>query len=302
MVTRRLGFECQLGDNTGSFGTPAWRNNKWAQDITINEEPGGVIDATDRFAQSETSLATRFKLSYDVTGIWQGNTSQTLFRTRFLSGAVFDVSVLDRVSTASVASSGLGHRGEMLVKKFALEFPLEGEQKLSITLVPHGQYATGQGVVVYTDATTALGTADAAGTRKYGKDASINNGSNSPLAGIRDWRLNLEWITANSSDRSLSFDTEVPTIMSYTVEAEFAWAADDSTLAAIRTAYNAHSALASYSFLDGAYATSGSWGLQSDMEVTKFTKTAMIKDLQIYSVTFKPRSNVSGTLPTFITI
>jgi hypothetical protein len=212
---------------------------------------------------------------------------------------VLDLSVLDRLSAASVASQGLGHRGEMLVKKFSLEFPLEGEQKLSDTCVPHGNYTSGHAVVVYTDATTALGTTDVAGTRKFGKSASINNGSNTPLTGIRDFKLNLEWLTADASDRGSDFDMEVNTLMQYSVEAEFAWDDADTTLAAIRTAYNAHSALAAYSFLDGPYATAGSWGLTSDMEVTKFAYRGPLKDLQLYSVTFEPRSN--GTLPTFIT-
>ncbi len=301
MPAKRLGKDATFNDNTGSFGTPAWRAHKWIRDIVRNEDPGGKIDATDRFHASVTNLTTRYKLSYDIDGIWQANTSQTALRTAFLAGSVLDLAVLDRISTATSPSSGLGHRGECLIKKFSLEFPLNGEQKLSITVVPHGNYASGQSVVTYTDATTVLGTADAAGTRKLGKTGSINNAAGTPLTGIRDFKLNLEWVTANASDRASEFELEVPTQMQYTVECEFAWDANDTTLTAIRTAYNAHSALATYFVLDGAYATSGSWGLNSDFVVTKFAYKGPLKDLQLYSVTLEPRSNAT-TLPTFVTI
>lgn len=301
MPTKRLGKGKQFADNTGSFGSPAWREHKWIMDINVNEEPGGVIDATDRFADSHVELTTRYKWSCDINGIWADSTSQGILRTAFLAGSVQDLSVLDRLSAASVASQGLGHRGEMLVKKWEMDFPLEGEQKLAITIVPHGQYAATQNIALYTDITTALGTADSAGTRKLGKNASINNAVGTPLTGIRDWKMTLEWITADASDRNMDFDCEIPTQMQYTIEAEFAWDATDSTLVAIRTAYTTSAALATYNFLDGPYATAGSWGLRSDVAVTKFQNTGRLKDLQLYSVTFRPRSNAT-TLPTFVTI
>lgn len=299
MPAIRMGKGAQFADNTGTAGSPAWRNHKWVRDITRNEDPSAMIDATDRFVDYELSLATRYKLSYDIDGIWQANTSQTALRTAFLAGTMLDLSVLDRLSVITTASSGLGHRGDMLVKKFSLEFPVNGEQKLSITAVPYANYTTA--VVVYTDATTALGTADAAGTRKFGKTASINNAAGTPLPGIIDWKLNMEWITATVMNRNNDYDMELPTQMQISIEANFAWDASDTTLAAIRTAYNAHSALATYYFLDGAYATVGSWGLNSDVEVSKFAWKGPLKDKQEYSVTFVPRSNATTT-PTFTTI
>lgn len=299
MPTLRMGKDATFNDNTGSAGSPAWRANKWVRDITVNEDPAGVIDATDRFVPYDLSLATRFKLSYDVDGIWQGNTSQGVLRTAFLAGTSVDIAVLDRISVVTVASQGLGHRGDMLIKKFSIEFPLNGEQKLSISCVPYGSYTTI--IQTYTDTTTVLGTADAAGTRKFGKAGSINNASGTPLPGIRDWKLNMEWGTANAGNRVSDFDTEMPTQMAISIEADFAWDASDTTLTAIRTAYNAHSALATYFFLDGPYATVGSWGLNTDVEVTKFAYKGPLKDLQLYNVEFKPRSNATTT-PTFVTI
>lgn len=300
MPTIRLGKGAQFSDNTGSAGSPAWRNNKWVRDITRNEEPGGVIDATDRFVDYQLSLATRYKLSYDVDGIWHGNTSQVVFRTAFLAGTTtVDVGVFDRVSVVTSASNGLGHRGDMFVKKFSLEFPLNGEQKLSITCVPYANYTTA--IVGYTDITTVLGTADSPGTRKIGKNASINNASDTPLTGIRDWKMSMEWNTVNAGNRVSDFDMELPTQMNIVIEADFAWDASDTTLAAIRTAYYAHTQLTDYTFLDGAFATSGSWGLNADVEVTKLAWKGELKGLQLYSVTMVPRSNYT-TAPAFITI
>ena len=120
MPAKRLGKDAIVGDNTGTVGTPAWRSNKWIQDITRNDEPGAVFNGTDRFVAYETKGATRYNVSYDFNGIWQANTSQTKFRTAFLAGAgnvsltgSLDLAVLDRAA----ATSGLGHRGEWVIKK-----------------------------------------------------------------------------------------------------------------------------------------------------------------------------------------
>ena len=134
-----------------------------------------------------------------------------------------------------------------------------------------------------------------------GKVASINNAANTALTGIRDWKINMEWLTANSGNRISDYDTEMPTQMQISIAAEFAWDATDATLTALRTAYNAHTILADYLFLDNAFSVSGAWGPNLDVEVTKFAKKAALRDLQLYSVTFVPRSNYT-TAPAFITI
>ena len=303
MPTKRLGKDAILGDNTGSFGAPAWHSNKWIQDLSRTEEPGAVIDSTDRFAASVTKLAARFNLSYDFNGIWQANTSQVKLRTAFLASAgnvsataSLDLAVLDRAA----ATSGLGHRGEWLIKKFALEFPLLGEQKLACTIVPFANYTTAQQVAVYTDASGSAGTADAAGTRKLGKSASVNNSAGTPVTGARDIKLNLEWVHADGNDRSFDFNAFLATQLMYTVEFDVIWDASDSTITAFRTAYNAHTAYDGF-ILDGAYATSGSWGVHSDWEVTSFAWKAALKEGQLYNVKLEPHGNYT-TAPTFVTI
>ncbi len=296
MPSKKLGKDAIVGDNTGSFGSPAWRANKWIQDLSRTEEPGAVIDSTDRFASAVTKLATRFNLSYDFNGIWQANTSQLKMRTAFLAGTSLDLAVLDRAAT----TSGVGHRGEFLFKKFAFEFPLQGEQKLAVTIVPYGNYTTAQQVAVYTDATGSPGTADAAGTRKLGKNASLNNSGGTPVTGARDIKLSLEWNLADANDRAIDFNAFLATQLMLTAEFDVIWDATDATITAFRTAYNAHSAYDGY-ILDGAYATSGSWGVHSDWEVTSFAWKAALKEGQLYNVKLEPHGNAT-TLPTFVTL
>jgi hypothetical protein len=291
-----MGKDAIIARNTGSWESPAWASIKSVRDIMVNDEPGGIIDATDKFAASETKLPTRYKISYDFDAIWQANTSQYALRTAFLAGSVLDLAVLDRAATGS----GIGHRGEWLVNKFAFEMPLLGEQKLSVQIVPHANYASGQAVASYTDDTLSAGTADSAGTRKRGKDASINNSGGTPVTGARDIKLTLEWGTADGSDRASDFALFLPTQMKYTVEFDIIWDASDSTITALRTAYLAHSAYDGY-VLDGAYATSGSWGLHSDFAVTGFAKKMNLREGQLISVKLEPHGNYS-TAPTFVTI
>ena len=296
MPTKRLGKNAIVGDNTGSFGTPAWRANNWVQDLSRSDEPGAVIDSTDRFAASVTKLATRYNVAYDFNGIWQGNTSQTKFRTAFLAGTSLDLAFLDRPA----ATSGVGHRGEWLIKKFALEFPLLGEQKLAVQCVPYGNYTATQQVAVYTDASGSAGTADAAGTRKLGKNASLNNSSGTPVTAARDIKLMLEWNVADANDRAVDFNLFLATQMTYSVEFDVIWDASDTTIVAFRTAFNAHSAYDGY-VLDGPYATTGSWGVHADWQVTSFAWKAALKEGQLYSVKLEPFGN-GTTLPTFVTI
>ncbi len=298
-MSKRLGKDGTLSDNTGTFGAPAWRAIKSFKDITLNLEPVNNIDTTDRFIDYKTELPASYKLSIEANTIWNKNTSQTAIRTAFLAGTFKEFAVLDRAPAFGGVGGGLGVRGEMLVKKFSLTFPLHGEQKLDVTIVPHGIHTASQGAQFYTDATATAGTADAAGTKRLGRIGTINY-SGASVTRTGDIKLNLEWATTPGDDRELTFATEIPTQMMTSVEAELLWDPDVASVAIFRTAFTTHATL-ELKVLDGLIATNGTWGLHSDFAVKSFNHKLPLTERQSISVTLVPHGNATNQ-PTFITI
>lgn len=281
-------------DTAGNFASPTWRSIKSAKGLTVNRAPSTIIDTSNRFVDVETKKASRLKVSVDADFIWNAGTAQTLLRTAFLAGSAIDLGVFD----GPAGSTPRGLRGEWLLTKWALEWSLGSEQKLSTTLMPHGNYTAGQSVA-YADG-GAAGTADTAANNKLGKDAICAVANGTAITGIRDMKLNLEHITEDASDRGCNFDCYVPTRMKIGAEVTYV---EDSSVAAIvafRTAHEAGSALDLW-LLDGPYATTGSWGVHSDWVITGFNKAGELNGLQLITCQLEPAGDYT-TAATFVTI
>ena len=295
MPAKKLGKNGILARNTGNFAAPAWSRIGSLKDITINRAPSAVIDSTDRFQHVKTSIPIRYKVGVDTTTIWDGGTAQTALRDACLAGTVLDLAVLD--GPAAEASEGL--RGEWLISKFALDMSLTAEQKLSISLMPHGNHAAGQGVSFYTDLSGAPGVADVKATKKQGQFASVNDALAIPILGIRDIKLGLEWDTADAGDREDQFEKFLPTQFKVDAEITFAWDSSVAGLVAFYTAFKTHATLA-LSILDGPFAVAGSWGALADWSITDFGHTMPLTEGQIVTAKLMPAGN-SATLTSFIT-
>lgn len=296
MVAKKLGFNKTINRNGNTFGSPSWIPLIAATSIRETREPSGTPDTSDRLTNTYSTLPTRYKIAVDFDGLWNKGAGLTAIRTAFLAASVIDLAVLD----GQPATGAKGYRGEWAVTKFNLDFPLIGEQKVSCTIKPHGNHTASQAVSTYTDATMAAGTAETASNKRLGAVASVNNSGGTPLTAIRDWKLNLEWAEFDAGDRADNFDKVLLTQMKISAELNFLWDTSDSTLTAIRTAFEAHSALDLY-LLDGAYATSGSWGVHADFAVTAFNHEAPLTDGQKVTVNLTPHGNATTT-PTFVTI
>lgn len=300
MAYSPLGKYAILADNTGNFGAPAWRAIKSFKDIMLNQEPQGIVDATDRFVDYVLELPTRYKIGVTASAIWNKNTTLTAIRTAFLAGSVKEFAVLDRPAADGGAGGGLGIRGEMLVKKMTFSYPLNGPQMLDIELVGHGIHTASQNIQFYTDATAAAGTADAAGTKRLGKVASINTAAGAAITRTGDLKVSLEWVTGDFSDRTHDYAVEGPTQMRITAEAELFWQPGTANVLAFRTAFLANSDI-DLSILDDAYSTSGAWGPDMDWRVKSFNHRFPLTERQSISVVLTPSAN-GTTLPSFLTI
>lgn len=297
MANKLLGFNATINRNGSIFATPAWIPLIVAKDIKENREPAGTPDTSDRATNNYSTIGTRYKVSFDFDALWNKGAGLTALRTAFLAGnsGVIDLSVLDR----QPATSGTGHRGEFAVTKFNLDFPLLGEQKLSTSIVPHASHAAGQAVGTYTDATVSAGTPETPSTKRMGQVASVNTSGGTPIGEIRDWKLNLEWTTADAGDRNDLFEKVLLTQIRISAELNFLWDTTIANLVAFKTAFEAHSAIDLW-LLDGAYATGGSWGVHADWAVTNFSKDDPLTDGQKVTVTLMPHGN-AVTTPTFVT-
>lgn len=296
MVAKKLGFNKTICRNSGSFGSPAWIPLIGATNIKENREPGGTPDTSDRLTNTYSTLPTRYKISVDFDALWNKGAGLTAIRTAFLDQSVIDLAVLD----AQPATGGKGYRGEWTVTKFNFDFPLLGAQTLAVSIRPHGNHTTSQAVAAYTDATVSAGTPETASNKRTGAIASVNNSGGTPLTAIRDWKLGLEWAEFEAGDRADGYEKGLTTQIKVSAELNFLWDTSDSTLTAIRTAFEAHSALELF-LLDGAYATSGSWGVHADFAVTAFNHDAPLTDGQKVTVSLMPHGN-AVTTPTFVTL
>lgn len=300
MAYSPLGKNAILADNTGNFAAPAWRAIKSFKDITLNQEPAAVVDATDRFVAYVLELPTRFKIGVTANAIWNKNTTLTAIRTAFLAGTEKEFAVLDRAAADGGAGGGLGIRGQMLVKKFNLSYPLNGPQMLDVELVGFGHHTASQNIQFYTDATASAGTADAAGTKRLGKVASINTAAGAAITRTGDLKVSLEWNTAQFGNRTHDYEVESPTFMKITAEAELFWDPDVAAVLAFRTAFINNTDI-DLSILDDAYTTSGAWGPDMDWRVKSFNHKKPLTERQSISVVLTPSAN-GTTLPSFLTI
>ncbi len=290
-TTKKLGTDFVLARNTGSYASPTHPVLANAKDIKFTFEPSGKFDSSDRSGLGNTVIPTRYKVMVNFKALWDGGTALTALRTSFLAGSAILMSVFD------AATSGKGVKGWWAVTSFSPDFPLQDGQPLDITLQPHGNAADVMALIT-NGATTG---ADTVGTKKLGTTASINSSAGSPYTFMQDIKFSIEpGALFDSSDRSQLFDTVIPTRFQYKANAKFIWDPAVAGNLAFYTAVTTGAPIELF-ILDGAYATSGSWGVHSDWAVTAFSNTADLQAGQQIDVELVPHGN-GTTAPTVVTL
>lgn len=297
-MAKLLGKDACVCRDSGSWASPAHIPIIGARDIKINRKPSGMFDSTDRESASTIVVATQIptRQSAEVTfgALWNGGAGLTALRNAFAAGTAIRLAALHKLPT----NGGKGLRGDWLVKKFGLKFPLAEGQPIDISLVPHGLYTNA--VATYTDASVSAGTAETQADKKLGSSASLNDDSDAPITAARDFSFSAEWECEKSDDRGVEFETFMPTQLKISAEAEFIWDEANPQLAAFRTAFDAKSPII-LSMMDGAYATTGSWGIKAGWAVADFPTEANLKAGQIVKVKLEPHGNAADPLE-FVTI
>ncbi len=295
-MPRPLGTELTMNRNTGAgFSSPAWTHIRGLQDVKLNIQPAAMVKSSDRSVNVDTEVPTRYKVEVDATAFWNGGTGLTALRAAFLNATPIELAVL----YGPAATSKKGVRAEWAVTQFPIDFPLGDNQKIAIKLQPHADYTNAP--LFYTDATTTAGTAETISTKKIGAAAAVCASGGTPIGAAMDIKLGLQpGALIDSSDRDSLFDVVKPTRFKFEPEFSFLWNPANAQLMSLYTAATTNAPIELY-ILDGAYATSGSWGVHSDWAINGFPIDAKLKDGQQVTVKLTPHGD--GTVaPIFYTV
>jgi hypothetical protein len=295
-MPRPLGTDLTMNRNTGAgYSSPAWTNIRGLHDVKLNIQPGAMVKSSDRSVNIDTEVPTRYKVEVDASAFWNGGPGLTALRAAFLNGMPIELAVL----YGPAATSKKGVRAEWAVTQFPIDFPLGDNQKIAIKLQPHADYTNAP--LFYTDATTTVGTAETISTKKIGAAACVCASGGTPIGAAMEIKLNLQpGALIDSSDRDSLFDVVKPTRFKFEPEFTFLWNPTNTQLMAIYTAATTNAPIELY-ILDGAYATSGSWGVHSEWAVNGFPIDAKLKDGQQVTVKLTPHGD--GTVaPAFYTV
>jgi hypothetical protein len=132
-MATKLGLECKLYRNTGTYGTPVWDLISNAQDVTVTLEKGeadlSVRGSTWRARRSTLKDATMdFTMLYD-----SADADFTAMKDSYINGTEVDVVALDGLSSVA-GSQGLRVTGEVFT--LTRNEPLEEGLTVPISIRP----------------------------------------------------------------------------------------------------------------------------------------------------------------------
>jgi hypothetical protein len=287
-VGKNLGKNNCFCLNSGSFGANKFVPIISARDIKVARKPAASFDSTDRTTQISTVIPVRQSAEVTLSAIWNGGAGLTALRNAWLNGTVLSAAAY---LEGPPATGAYGLIGDWIVSKFPIKQPLAGGQMIDITLQPAANYVNR--VQIFTDATSGtLGTAETQVNKKVGFIASVNTTGGTPVPTARDISWSLEWQLEEASDRAQEEDGNGIAFQQYLcclpkVSAEFEVIWNNAVHSAFRTAYDSGNPITLY-FLDGPYATSGSWGPYTDWAITDFPVDAPLLDGQKVKMKFEP--------------
>ncbi|GMV72850.1 MAG: hypothetical protein AMXMBFR77_26870 [Phycisphaerales bacterium] len=130
----KLGLDCKLYRNTGTWGSPTWAEVGNARDVTVNLERGEADLTTRANAGWRATVGTLKDASLEFEMVWDpGDAGFAAVRDAFLNGTVLDMVALD----GGIAVSGSqGLRAEFSILSFSRSEPLEEGVTVNVTAKP----------------------------------------------------------------------------------------------------------------------------------------------------------------------
>jgi len=135
----KLGMDCKLYRNTGTYGTPVWNLVDNCRDVTLSLEAAESDVTTRGNAGWKATVATLRDAGLEFEMVWDSADADfTDFQTKFLTNATLEMLILDGVETVASGSQGL--RATMMITKFSRKESLAEAVMTSVTMKP--AYAT----------------------------------------------------------------------------------------------------------------------------------------------------------------
>lgn len=130
----RLGRNCKLYRNTGSYASPTWTVINSARDVTLNLEGETADVATRGNGYWGADATVKLKASLDFELIWDpSDAAFAAILTAFIGVSSIELLVLD----GAVATSGSqGLRATFAISKFTRTETLNEAVKASVTAQP----------------------------------------------------------------------------------------------------------------------------------------------------------------------
>lgn len=130
----KLGLDCKLYENEGTWASPTWTERSNVRDLTLNLEKGEA-DLTTRANNGWRATVGTIKdasLEFDI--VWDTEDAFfTALKDAYLNGTNIDLAAMD----GAIATSGSqGLRAEWQVTSFSRSEPLEEGVTVSVTLKP----------------------------------------------------------------------------------------------------------------------------------------------------------------------
>lgn len=133
-MAHRLGLNCKLYLNTGSYESPVWVEISNVRDLTLTLEVGESDVTTRGNGGWEAIVATLKKATIEFEMVWnKADTNFQALRTAFLTNGSVEVACMDD-GIETVGAEGL--RATMAVMKFNRNEELAEAVRAAVTLRP----------------------------------------------------------------------------------------------------------------------------------------------------------------------
>lgn len=130
---KRLGGECKLYRNTGTYGTPTWNEVTEVEDLSLGLSKGAGEFRT-RASKWVKKKGGKIEASLEWKHIYDpGDDDFVVIRDAFLNSTSLDISVFD----GAIATAGnQGLRANMEILEFPVDEPLEDGVSIAVSAAP----------------------------------------------------------------------------------------------------------------------------------------------------------------------
>lgn len=137
-MAHKMGFDCKLYRNTGTYGSPTWDLVPNVRDATVQME-FDEADSSIRGALAGAKLtsAALLSLSIEFSMVWDtADTDMLAFRTAAFARTGVDLIALDQTTTGGVSPYGQGPRAICQLFGLNRPEPINGIVTLDIVAKP----------------------------------------------------------------------------------------------------------------------------------------------------------------------